>query len=148
MKTTLITLLGALTSKRLGAKQCSHSLSRCPPPYCNNPCGCVSGNIFRKPRTVDGPDILTVTIRNTHMKHLAVSQTLATFPKTLRCVERVKLSKSLRRICLTKHHAMKMYWEKARVATRSALDEAEWPASRPGRFTPKKRASGTHWTWG
>jgi hypothetical protein len=27
----------------------------------------------------------------------------------------------------------------------SALDGGEWLASRPGRFNPRKRASGTHW---
>jgi len=30
----------------------------------------------------------------------------------------------------------------------SALDEGEWLASRPGRFTPRKRCPGTHWTEG
>jgi hypothetical protein len=30
----------------------------------------------------------------------------------------------------------------------SALDVGEWSASRPGRFTPRERASGTHWTGG
>jgi hypothetical protein len=29
-----------------------------------------------------------------------------------------------------------------------ALDGGEWSASRPGRFTPKERASGTHWIGG
>jgi hypothetical protein len=27
----------------------------------------------------------------------------------------------------------------------SALDESEWSASRPGRFTPRERAPGSHW---
>jgi hypothetical protein len=30
----------------------------------------------------------------------------------------------------------------------SALDGGEWSASRPGRFTPRERASGTHWKGG
>jgi hypothetical protein len=30
----------------------------------------------------------------------------------------------------------------------STLDGGEWSASRPGRFTPKKRAAGTHWIGG
>jgi hypothetical protein len=30
----------------------------------------------------------------------------------------------------------------------SALDGGEWSASRPGRFTPKERAPGTHWIGG
>jgi hypothetical protein len=30
----------------------------------------------------------------------------------------------------------------------SALDGGEWSASRPGLFTPRERASGTHWTGG
>jgi hypothetical protein len=29
-----------------------------------------------------------------------------------------------------------------------ALDEGEWSASRPGRFTPRERAPGTHWIGG
>jgi hypothetical protein len=30
----------------------------------------------------------------------------------------------------------------------SALAGGEWSASRPGRFTPRERASGTHWIEG
>jgi hypothetical protein len=30
----------------------------------------------------------------------------------------------------------------------SALDGVEWSASRPGRFTPRERATGTHWIGG
>jgi hypothetical protein len=30
----------------------------------------------------------------------------------------------------------------------SALDGGEWSASRPGRFTPRERALGTHWIGG
>jgi hypothetical protein len=30
----------------------------------------------------------------------------------------------------------------------SALDGSEWSASRPGRFTPRERAPGTHWIGG
>jgi hypothetical protein len=30
----------------------------------------------------------------------------------------------------------------------SALDGGEWSASRPGRFTPRERASGTDWIGG
>jgi hypothetical protein len=30
----------------------------------------------------------------------------------------------------------------------SALDEGEWSASRPGRFTPPERFLGTHWVGG
>jgi len=29
-----------------------------------------------------------------------------------------------------------------------ALDVGEWSASRPGRFTPRKRAPGIHWAGG
>jgi hypothetical protein len=29
-----------------------------------------------------------------------------------------------------------------------ALDGSEWSASRPGRFTPRERAPGTHWLGG
>jgi hypothetical protein len=41
-------------------------------------------------------------------------------------------------VCLIKHHAMKTYWGveiKAHKILTSALDEAEWSASRSGRFT-------------
>jgi hypothetical protein len=30
----------------------------------------------------------------------------------------------------------------------SALDGGEWSASRPGRFTPRERAPGSHWIGG
>jgi hypothetical protein len=30
----------------------------------------------------------------------------------------------------------------------SALDRSEWPASRPGHFTPRERVPGTHWIGG
>jgi len=30
----------------------------------------------------------------------------------------------------------------------SALDGGKWSASRPGRFTPKEKAAGTHWIGG
>jgi hypothetical protein len=30
----------------------------------------------------------------------------------------------------------------------SALDGGEWSTSRPGRFTPRERAPGTHWIGG
>jgi hypothetical protein len=30
----------------------------------------------------------------------------------------------------------------------SALDGGQWSASRPGRFTPRERAPGTHWIGG
>jgi hypothetical protein len=36
----------------------------------------------------------------------------------------------------------------ARHSLTSALDEGEWSASRPGRFTPRERAPGTHWIGG
>jgi len=29
-----------------------------------------------------------------------------------------------------------------------AVDEGEWSASRPGRFTPEQRISSTHWVGG
>jgi hypothetical protein len=37
---------------------------------------------------------------------------------------------------------MEAYWET------SALDGGEWLASRPGRFTARERAPGTHWIGG
>jgi hypothetical protein len=45
--------------------------------------------------------------------------------------KKVKLS-----LCLTKNHAMKAYWGSGGIA------------SRPGRFTPRERAPGTHWIGG
>jgi hypothetical protein len=46
---------------------------------------------------------------------------------------------------------MKTYWEWRYSTTHSltsALDGGEWLTSRPGRFTPRKRAPGTHWIGG
>jgi hypothetical protein len=43
---------------------------------------------------------------------------------------------------------MKAWWEWRYSSTHSltsALDGGEWSASRPGRFTPRERVSGTHW---
>jgi hypothetical protein len=57
----------------------------------------------------------------------------------------VKLS-----LCLTKHHSVKTYGgvEEQLLALTSALDAAEWSASRPGRFTPGKEPPSTHRTGG
>jgi len=49
---------------------------------------------------------------------------------------------------LTEHHLMKAYWGSGGITTHSltsALDGAEWSASRPGRLTPREKAPGTHW---
>jgi hypothetical protein len=44
---------------------------------------------------------------------------------------------------------MKAYWGmSATHSLTSALDGGEWSASRPGRFTPRERDPGTHWTGG
>jgi hypothetical protein len=46
---------------------------------------------------------------------------------------------------------MKAYWDWRYIATHSltsALDGNEWSASRPGRFTSRERAPGTHWIEG
>jgi hypothetical protein len=46
---------------------------------------------------------------------------------------------------------MKVYWKWRYSSTHSltsALDGGEWSASRPGRFTPRERAPGTHWLGG
>jgi hypothetical protein len=46
---------------------------------------------------------------------------------------------------------MKAYWEWRYSSTHSlisALDGGEWLASRPGRFTPREKAPGTHWIGG
>jgi hypothetical protein len=50
-------------------------------------------------------------------------------------------------LCLTKHHAMKTYWESGGIAPRILdleLDVGEWSATRLGRFTPRERTPGTH----
>jgi hypothetical protein len=60
--------------------------------------------------------------------------------------KKIKLS-----LCLTKHHTMKMYWGvevELHVLLTSALDGGEWSVLRPGRFTPRERAPGTHWIGG
>jgi len=46
---------------------------------------------------------------------------------------------------------MKAYWGVEvylHAFLTSALDLGEWSASRPGRFTPRERAPGTHWIGG
>jgi hypothetical protein len=47
---------------------------------------------------------------------------------------------------------MKAYWGEWMCSSThsltSALDGGEWSASRPGRFTPRERAPGTHWIGG
>jgi hypothetical protein len=56
---------------------------------------------------------------------------------------KVKLS-----LCLTKHHAMKTYLGvevKLHAFLTSALDAGERSASRPGLFTLRVKAPGTHW---
>jgi hypothetical protein len=55
---------------------------------------------------------------------------------------KVKLS-----LYLTKQHAMKTYWGvevQLHAFLTSATDGDEWLASRPGHFTPRERAPGTH----
>jgi hypothetical protein len=50
--------------------------------------------------------------------------------------------------CLTRHHAMKTFTGVEvlfQAFLTLALDGGEWPFSSPGRFTPWKRAPGTHW---
>jgi hypothetical protein len=56
---------------------------------------------------------------------------------------KVKLS-----LCLTKHHAVKMYGGvevQIHVFLTSVLDGGKWSVSRPRRFTPGERAPGTQW---
>jgi hypothetical protein len=51
----------------------------------------------------------------------------------------------------TEHHVMKSYWGSGvwlHAFLTSALGGREWSASRPGRFTPRERAPGTHWIGG
>jgi hypothetical protein len=50
-------------------------------------------------------------------------------------------------VLLTKHHVMKAYWGVEVYLysfLTSALDGGKWSASRPGRFTAREKASGTH----
>jgi hypothetical protein len=51
-------------------------------------------------------------------------------------------------LCLTKHHAMKTHWGWMYRVTHliSALEGGEWSVSRPGCFTPGKRALEAGWT--
>jgi hypothetical protein len=52
---------------------------------------------------------------------------------------------------LTKHHTMKEYCgveEDLHAFLTSTLNGGEWSASRPGCFTPRERAPGTHWIGG
>jgi hypothetical protein len=54
-------------------------------------------------------------------------------------------------LCLTKYHAMKMYWvveTYLHAFLTSALDGCEWSASQPGHFTLRERAPSTHWIGG
>jgi hypothetical protein len=49
---------------------------------------------------------------------------------------------------LTEHQATKTKWRtgaQLHIFLTVALDEGEWSASRPGRFSPKERAPSTHW---
>jgi hypothetical protein len=48
---------------------------------------------------------------------------------------------------LTKHNAMKTYWENGGTSLTSALEGGDWSASRSDCFTPGKK-SGSHWTGG
>jgi hypothetical protein len=46
---------------------------------------------------------------------------------------------------------MKTYWGSGGSSTHpltSTIDVGEWSASRPGRFTPREIAPGTHWIGG
>jgi hypothetical protein len=59
-------------------------------------------------------------------------------------VSKVKVKLSL---CLTKHHAMKVWWEvevQIHAFLTSALDGCQWSVSRPGRFILRERAPGNH----
>jgi hypothetical protein len=51
-------------------------------------------------------------------------------------------------LCLTKHHTMNTYWGSGVIASRIldlGTNGDERSASHPGRFTPGKKASCTHW---
>jgi hypothetical protein len=71
--------------------------------------------------------------------------------KEFSCCKPALLVKVKLSLCLTKHHAMKEYWEWRYSSTHSltsALDGGEWSVSRPCCFTPRERAPGTHWIGG
>jgi hypothetical protein len=49
----------------------------------------------------------------------------------------------------SRHEGVMGEWKYSSIHTlTSALDGDEWSASRPGRFTPTERATGTHWMGG
>jgi len=60
-------------------------------------------------------------------------------------ISKYNLNYSKLSLCLTKHHAMKTYWGNGGIAPRIldlGIRWGEWLAARPGRFTPRERASG------
>jgi len=49
-------------------------------------------------------------------------------------------------LCLSKHHAMKTYWQRKCSTTHSlTLAVDEWSISCPGRFSPRERSPCIHW---
>jgi hypothetical protein len=47
-----------------------------------------------------------------------------------------------------RHEGVLGEWRYNSHSSTSALDGGKWSASRPGRFTPKEKAPGTHWIGG
>jgi hypothetical protein len=68
-------------------------------------------------------------------------------PTALLVKVKVKLS-----LCLTNyalhHEGIWWRWRYSSTLFTSALDGGEWSRSRPGRFTPEKRAPDAHWAGG
>jgi hypothetical protein len=68
-----------------------------------------------------------------------------------RPIHAANMNKSASCFCtfLTEYHAMEAYWWSGGIVLHafltSALDGGEWSCSRPGHFTTKERAPGTHW---
>jgi hypothetical protein len=66
-------------------------------------------------------------------------------------VPRLRVKGKVVPVLLTEHHAMKAHWgveAQLHAILASELDGGDWSASRPDRFTPRKRAPGTHWIGG
>jgi hypothetical protein len=63
-------------------------------------------------------------------------------------LDKVKVKLSMCFNCTTPWRRIREWWYSSTHSLTSALDRGEWPASRPGRFTPREGAPDTHWIGG